>query len=142
LLNPAGIEQIKASRKARLDMTSGKLTKESVGNNGPDFSEVTYFLKADHKDDFFALIRGVDRYGIPSDSAERWIESISNRPEDKSDFALSAGKSTGLMVTYDLRYDRPDREHELQKERNKELWITTTSSLSRSGFCRAFPAFS
>ncbi|MFG1953197.1 hypothetical protein [Micromonospora sp. NPDC048830] len=30
-LDAAGIEQIKASRVARLDMTSGRLTKESVG---------------------------------------------------------------------------------------------------------------
>jgi hypothetical protein len=75
-------------------------------NNGPDFSEVTYFLAADNRDDFFALIRdGVDRYGIDEESAEGWIESISNRPEDKSDFALGAGTSTGLQLTYDLRYD-------------------------------------
>jgi hypothetical protein len=146
-LDSAGIEQIKASRKARLDMTSGQLTKESVGlengtsqapgvhiadgimelniegpkglihantdrlrlngmDNGPDFSEVTYFLRADNKDDFFAVIRdGVDRYGIDKESAEGWIESISDRPEDKSDFALGPGTSTGLDVTYDLRYD-------------------------------------
>jgi hypothetical protein len=30
-LDPAGIEQIKASKVARLNMTSGQLTKESVG---------------------------------------------------------------------------------------------------------------
>lgn len=32
-------------------------------------------------------------------------ESISDRPEDKSDFAIAAGTSTGLQVTYDRRYD-------------------------------------
>ena len=132
---------------ARLDMTSGQLTKESVGledgtshapdvkisdgtmsldiegpqgsisartdrlrlngmNKGADFNEVTYFLKANSLEDYIALIRdGVDRYGIPHDSAERWIESISRSPEDKGDFALGAGTSTGLHVTYDLRYD-------------------------------------
>jgi hypothetical protein len=146
-LDAAGIERIKASKAARLDMTSGQLTKESVGlpdgtsqapdikisdgvmklnidgptglvrattdrlrlngmNNGPNFSEVTYFLTVDNTDDFFALIRdGVDRYGIDNESAEGWIKSISSRPEDKSDFALGPGTSTGLDVTYDLRYD-------------------------------------
>jgi hypothetical protein len=48
---------------------------------------------------------GVDRYGIDKESAENWIESISSRPEVKSDFAISPGTSTGLKVTYDLRYD-------------------------------------
>ena len=146
-LDEAGIAQIKASKSARLDMTSGQLTKESVGlesgtsqapdvlmrdgmmeliiegptgtvrahtdrlrlngmNNGPDFSQVTYFLTAGSLEDFTALLRdGVDRYGIPGESAERWIESISSRPEDKGDFALEPGTSTGLDVIYDLRYD-------------------------------------
>ncbi|WP_253250336.1 hypothetical protein [Arthrobacter globiformis] len=146
-LDEAGIAQIKASKSARLDMTSGQLTKESVGlesgtsqapdvlvrdgmmeliiegptgtvrahtdrlrlngmNNGPDFSQVTYFLTARSLEDFTALLRdGVDRYGIPGESAERWIESISSRPEDKGDFALEPGTSTGLDVIYDLRYD-------------------------------------
>jgi hypothetical protein len=146
-LDEAGIAQIKASKSARLDMTSGQLTKESVGlengtsqapdvlmrdgvmelniegphgsisattdrlrlngmNTRSEFSEVTYFLTAESLEDFTALIRdGVDRYGIPSESAERWIKSMSSRPEDKSDFALGPGNSTGLDVTYDLRYD-------------------------------------
>lgn len=146
-LDAAGIAQIKASKAARLDMTSGQLTKESVGlqggtsqapdikisdgamelnidgprglvrattdrlrlngmDNGPDFSEVTYFLTANSLEDYTALIRdGVNRYGIDKESAEGWIESISNRPEDKSHFALGPGTSTGLDVTYDLRYD-------------------------------------
>lgn len=146
-LDEAGIAQIKASKSARLDMTSGQLSKESVGlangtsqapdvkindgtialdiegpqgsisastdrlrlngmSNGPDFREVTYFLTAGSLEDYTALIRdGVDRYGIPSDSAERWIDSISSRPGEKSDFALGPGTSTGLDVTYDLRYD-------------------------------------
>ena len=146
-LDKAGIAQIKASKSARLDMTSGQLTKESVGlengtsqapdvkindgtmildiegplgsinaktdrlrlngmNTRSEFSEVTYFLTAGSLEDYTALIRdGVDRYGIPSDSAEDWIESTSSQPEDKSDFALAPGTSTGLDVTYDLRYD-------------------------------------
>jgi hypothetical protein len=146
-LNPAGIQQIKASKMARFDMTLGKLTKESVGlkdgtsqapdvlisngvmeliieaptgliraktdrlrlngmNNRPDFREITFFLTAESLQDFTALIRdGVERYGIPSASAEDWIESMSSRPEDKSDFALAPGTSTGLQVQYDLRYD-------------------------------------
>ncbi|TQJ66565.1 hypothetical protein FBY31_0600 [Arthrobacter sp. SLBN-100] len=75
-------------------------------NTRSDFSEVTYFLTASSLGDFKDLIRdGVDRYGIPGESAEGWIESISSRPEEKSDFALQAGTSTGLRVTYDLRYD-------------------------------------
>ncbi len=146
-LDEAGIAQIKATKVARLDMTSGQLTKMSVGledgtsqapsvsiddgvmaleihgpsgtisaktdrlrlngmNTRSDFTEATYFLTAESLADYAALIRdGVDRYGIPSDSAERWIESISSRPEDKGDFALGPGTSTGLDVTYDLRYD-------------------------------------
>lgn len=146
-LDAAGIAGIKAFKVARLDMTSGKLTKSSVGlkdgtsqapdvkisdgtmtldiagpqgsisartdrlrlngmNKGPFFSEVTYFLTAHSLEDYTALIRdGVDRYGIPSDSAERWITSISSSPEDKSNFALVSGESTGLRITYDLRYD-------------------------------------
>jgi hypothetical protein len=146
-LDAAGIARIKASKVARLDMTSGKLTKSSVGledgtsqspdvkisdgtmtldiagpqgnisartdrlrlngmNKGPFFSEITYFLTAHSLEDYTALIRdGVDRYGIPSDSAERWIESTSGSPQDKSNFALVSGKSTGLRITYDLRYD-------------------------------------
>lgn len=145
-LDEAGILQIKASKTARLNMTSGRLTKDSVGlengtsqapdvkvdgmmaldvegpsgtisartdrlrlngmNNGADFSEVTYFLTADNKDDYFALIReGVDRYGVPSEPAEGWIEDISANPDQKSDFAIAPGTSTGVSVTYDLRYD-------------------------------------
>ncbi|WP_240987325.1 hypothetical protein [Arthrobacter sp. Soil736] len=130
-----------------MDMTSGWLTKRSVGledgtsqapsvsiddgvmeltieaptglvraktdrlrlngmNTRSDFTEVTYFLTAESLDDYTVLIRdGVDRYGINSESAEQWIEPTSNRPDDKSDFALAPGTSTGLQVTYDLRYD-------------------------------------
>ena len=146
-LDPAGIEQIKASKMACFDMASGRLTKKDVGledgtsqapdvlisdgvmeltieaptgliraktnrlrlngmNKGPDFREITFFLTAESLEDFTALIRdGVDRYGIPSESAEDWIESKSSQPEDKSDFALAPGTSTGLQVQYDLRYD-------------------------------------
>lgn len=146
-LDRAGIAQIQASKSARLDMTSGQLTKESVGlgngtsqapeveikngvmtlsiegptgtvrastdrlrlngmNNGAGFSEITYFLTASSLDDYSALVRdGVDRYGLPHESAERWIESASSQPRGKSDFALGPGTSTGLNVTYDLRYD-------------------------------------
>ena len=146
-LDSAGIEQIKKSRMAIFDMTSGVLTKESVGlengtsqapdvlisdglmdlnieaptglisaktdrlrlngmNNRSDFREITYFLKAESFEDFTVLIRdGVDRYGIPSESAEGWIESMSSRPEDEGDFSLASGTSTGLRVSYDLRYD-------------------------------------
>ncbi|RAM36118.1 hypothetical protein [Arthrobacter globiformis] len=146
-LDAPGIEQIKASKIARLDMRAGRLTKGGVGledgisqapevhipdglmdvliesphgvltartdrlrlngmNNRSDFSEVTYFLTADSLDEYVALIRdAVERYGVPADSAERWIESTSRRPEEKSDFALQPGTSTGLEVTYDLRYD-------------------------------------
>ncbi|WP_254865512.1 hypothetical protein [Arthrobacter sp. P2b] len=75
-------------------------------NSGPDFREVTFFLTAESLPDFTALIRdGVDRYGIPSESAEDWIESTSRHPDDRSDFALAPGTSTGLQVQYDLRYD-------------------------------------
>jgi hypothetical protein len=146
-LDAAGIEQIKASKVARLDMSSGQLTKASVGlpdgsseapdvlmrdgvmaleiqgpagtvtaqtdrlrlngmNTRSEFTEVTYFLTAPSLDEYTGLIRdGVNLYGIDGDSAERWIESISDRPEDKGDFALPPGTSTGLEVTYDLRYD-------------------------------------
>lgn len=145
-LDEAGILQIKASKTARLNMASGRLTKDSVGlqkgtnqapdvkvdgvmaldieapsgtisaktdrlrlngmNSGRDFSQVTYFLTADNRDDYFDLIReGVDRYGVDKESAERWIDGISDQPDAKSGFAITPGTSTGLEVTYDLRYD-------------------------------------
>ena len=72
----------------------------------PDFSELTYFLTADSPDEYFELIRdGVERYGIDSDSAERWIAGAQRDPERKSDFSITSGTSTGLDVNYDLRYD-------------------------------------
>lgn len=75
-------------------------------NSGPDFSEVTYFLTAKSLDELSTLIReGVGRYGIPSDTAEGWIRDVSAKPDQKSDFAITPGTSTGVQVTYDLRYD-------------------------------------
>lgn len=72
----------------------------------PDFSQVTYFLSASSRDEYFSLIRdGVERYGIDSRAAEGWITSISGQPEDASSFALGPGTATGLNVSYDLRYD-------------------------------------
>lgn len=47
----------------------------------------------------------MDRYGIDSESAEQWIDSTTSQPEDNSDFARGPGTSTGLGITYDLRYD-------------------------------------
>ncbi|CAN7577691.1 hypothetical protein LJR014_004181 [Arthrobacter sp. LjRoot14] len=146
-LDAAGVEQIRATKTARLDMSSGSLKKadvrvseESYGpeintrdsgkialtiaapsgeitgetdrirfnttNKRPDFSEVTYFLTADSADQYFSLIRdGVQRYGIDSASAERWIASAEADPAKKSDFSITPGSSTGLEVNYDLRYD-------------------------------------
>ena len=62
----------------------------------PDFSEVTYFLTAGSADEYFTLIRdGVQRYGISSDSAERWISSTEKNPAKKSDFSITSGTSVG-----------------------------------------------
>ncbi|MDR6987560.1 hypothetical protein J2Y66_002042 [Paenarthrobacter nitroguajacolicus] len=127
-----------------MDMTPGKLSKESVGleegtsqapdvlikegimeliieaptgvisaktdrlrlngmNEGPDYGEVTFFLRAESFEDFAALIRdGVDRYGIPSESAERWIESMSSRPEDEGIFLWRRVRqqASGFLMTY------------------------------------------
>lgn len=75
-------------------------------NNRADFSEVTYFLTAKSLNALSALVRdGVGRYGIDSASAEGWIESISSRPQEESNFALGPGTALGVGVTYDLRYD-------------------------------------
>ena len=146
-LDAAGVDQIRATKTARLDMSSGSLKKAAVrvtedsygpeintrdsgkitltiaAPNGeitgetdrirfkttdkrPDFSEVTYFLTADSADEYFGLIRdGVQRYGINSDSAERWISSTEADPAKKSDFSITSGTDTGLEVNYDLRYD-------------------------------------
>jgi hypothetical protein len=146
-LDASGVAEIRNSKSARLDMTSGRLEKETVrvtqDSYGPeintrdsgkisltiagpsgdvtgetdrirfntttkrqDFSEVTYFLTTGSPDEFFDLIRdGVERYGIDSDSAERWISSRKANPEGKSDYSLAPGTSTGLAVSYDLRYD-------------------------------------
>jgi hypothetical protein len=67
---------------------------------------VTYFLTADSPNAYFSLIRdGVERYGIDSASAERWISSAEADPTSKSDFSVTSGTDTGLEVNYDLRYD-------------------------------------
>ncbi|WJH26073.1 hypothetical protein [Pseudarthrobacter defluvii] len=146
-LDKAGIEKIKASKSASFDMTTGWLSKDSVGledgssqapdvsikdgtmsviiegptgvvtaqtdrlrmngmNTGSNFSEVTYFLTAQSLNEYTTIIRdGVDRYGINNEAAEDWIQSISAKPDQKSEFAIGTGTSTGLQVTYDLRYD-------------------------------------
>jgi hypothetical protein len=146
-LDTAGVDQIRTTKTARLDMRSGSLKKAGVrvpeASYGPeintrgsgkialtiaapngeitgetdrirfnttgkrsDFSEVTYFLTADSPDAYFSLIRdGVQRYGISSDSAERWISSTEKNPAKTSDFSITSGTDTGLEVNYDLRYD-------------------------------------
>jgi hypothetical protein len=146
-LDAAGVAAIRDSKTARLDMTSGRLSKDDVrvtqDSYGPeintkdsgkisltiaapsgeisgetdrirfnttdqrsDFSEVTYFLTANTPEEYFQLIReGVDRYGISADSAEEWISSTQADPGSKSDFSITSGRSTGLDVNYDLRYD-------------------------------------
>ncbi|MDQ0693503.1 hypothetical protein QF047_004463 [Arthrobacter sp. W4I7] len=146
-LDAAGVAAIRDSKTARLDMTSGRLSKDGVrvtqDSYGPeintkdsgkisltiagpsgeisgetdrirfnttdqrsDFSEVTYFLTANTPEEYFQLIReGVDRYGISADSAEEWISSTQADPGSKSDFSITSGRSTGLDVNYDLRYD-------------------------------------
>lgn len=146
-LDAAGVDRIRTTRTARLDMSSGSLTKSAVrvtvdsfgpeintrdsgkialtivaptgeitGDTDrirfkttasrPDFSEVTYFLTAGSADEYVSLIRdGVQRYGIDSASAERWISSMEADPARKSDFSITSGTATGLEVNYDLRYD-------------------------------------
>lgn len=102
---------------------SGKINLTIVGPNGeinaqtdrirfkttdsrPDFTEVTYFLSTDSAEEFTSLIRdGVEKYGIDSDDAERWIQSTTKDPDSKSDYSLTSGTSTGLEVNYDLRFD-------------------------------------
>jgi len=74
----------------------------------PDFSEATYFLRAGSWDELVKFIHdGVARYGIDADAAGRWIESIGGKDTETSNYALGPGTSTGLAVTYDLRYDGP-----------------------------------
>src|SRR4029453_15862559 len=74
----------------------------------PDFSEVTYFLRAGSWEELVKFIHdGVARYGIDSGTAARWIESIGGKETETSSYALGPGTSTGLAVTYDLRYDGP-----------------------------------
>jgi hypothetical protein len=146
-LDAAGVDTIRDTRSARLDMRSGTLQKKSVGltedsygpeintrdagkialtiagpsaeihaetdrirfsttDKSPDFREVTYFLTANSLEEFTGLIRdGVEKYGVDSVSAERWISSIALNPKQESDFSLTSGTSTGLEVNYDLRYD-------------------------------------
>lgn len=146
-LDAAGVESIRNSRTARLDMSSGRLEKDAVrvtkDSYGPeintrdlgkislsilapsgeitaetdrirfnttesrtDFSEVTYFLTAGSPEEYFELIRdGVQRYGIAADAAEEWISSTQTDPGSKSDFSITPGTGTGLVVNYDLRYD-------------------------------------
>jgi hypothetical protein len=146
-LDASGVDAIRETRTARLDMRSGTLQKTSVrltddsygpeintrdigkisltiaGPSGivqaetdrirfntteqePDFREVTYFLTAGSLEEYIGLIRnGVEKYGVDSASAERWISSTESNPGTKSDFSITSGTSTGLEVNYDLRYD-------------------------------------
>lgn len=146
-LDAAGVENIRKSKTARLDMSSGRLEKSAVrvtaDSYGPeintrdsgkislsilapngeitaetdrirfnttdtrtDFSQVTYFLTASSQEEYFELIRdGVERYGISGESAEEWISGREADPASKSDFSITPGTDTGLMVNYDLRYD-------------------------------------
>lgn len=146
-LDAAGVDSIRASGAAKLDMSSGRLEKSAVqvtpDSFGPeintrdagkitltivapdgeitaqtdrirfnttasrsDFSEVTFFLTAASDEEYFGLIRdAVTRYGIDAGSAERWISGTEADPSGKSDFAITAGTSTGLEVTYDLRFN-------------------------------------
>ena len=146
-LDAAGVDAIRETRTARLDMRSGRLQKASVrltddsfgpeintrdlgkisltiaGPTGdvqaetdrirfsttekePDFREVTYFLTAGSLEEYTGLIRdGVEKYGVDSAAAERWISSMESNPGTKSNFSITSGTSTGLEVNYDLRYD-------------------------------------
>lgn len=146
-LDASGVDAIRETRTARLDMRSGTLQKASVrltddsfgpeintrdtgkisltiaGPSGnvqaetdrirfntteqePDFREVTYFLTAGSLEEYIGLIRdGVEKYGVDSASAERWISSTESNAGTKSDFSITSGTSTGLEVNYDLRYD-------------------------------------
>ncbi|WP_285246380.1 hypothetical protein [Pseudarthrobacter sp. efr-133-R2A-89] len=146
-LDAAGVDTIRETKTARLDMRSGRLQKASVrltddsfgpeintrdlgkisltiaGPTGdvqaetdrirfsttdqePDFREVTYFLTAGSLEEYTGLIRdGVEKYGVDSAAAERWISSTERNPGTKSDFSITSGTSTGLEVNYDLRYD-------------------------------------
>lgn len=107
VLVPDGLMELKIEAPRGLISAKTDRLRLNGMNSGPDFREITYFLKAESLEEFTALIRdGVDRYGIPAESAEGWIESMSTRPEDKHDFALVPGTATGLQVQYDLRYDR------------------------------------
>lgn len=71
-----------------------------------DFREVTYFLTASSLNEISSLIReGVRRYGIDGESAERWISSTEANPRTRSSFSIAPGRSTGLTVDYDVRYN-------------------------------------
>ncbi|WP_240341943.1 hypothetical protein [Arthrobacter sp. Alg241-R88] len=106
VLVPDGVMELTIEAPTGLIRAKTNRLRLNGMNKGPDFREITFFLTAESLEDFTALIRdGVDRYGIPGESAEDWIESKSSHPEDKSDFALAPGTSTGLQVQYDLRYD-------------------------------------
>jgi len=107
-INTRDSGKIKLTIVAPSGEISGETDRIRFNTTGkrPDFSELTYFLTADSPDEYFELIRdGVRRYGIDADSAERWIAGAQREPERKSDFSITSGRSTGLDVNYDLRYD-------------------------------------
>ncbi|MDJ0321077.1 hypothetical protein [Pseudarthrobacter sp. PS3-L1] len=108
--------EINARNAGKIDLTIKGPDGVITGDTGrirfnttdarPDFSEVTYFLTATSPEEYFALIRdGVNRYGIDSDSAERWITATEADLTSKDEFAITPGTATGLEVSYDLRYD-------------------------------------
>ncbi|MFC7847051.1 hypothetical protein ACFUTU_01095 [Arthrobacter sp. NPDC057388] len=108
--------EINTIGEGKIDLTiegpSGEITAKTdrirflAAETRTDFSQVTYFLTAESREEFYGLIRdGVQRYGIDSESAERWISSTETDPSGKSGFSLTSGHAPGVEVNYDLRYD-------------------------------------
>lgn len=71
----------------------------------PNVDVLTYFLTADNKDDFVALVRTGVAYGIDSKRVEQWVKSLEDYPQGRHYYALPPGYKTGLEVIYDLRFD-------------------------------------
>jgi hypothetical protein len=102
-LDAAGVAAIRNSKPARLDMTSGRVSKEAVrvtqDSYGPEINtrgsgKISLTIAAPAGD-----------ISISADSAENWISSTQADPGSRSDFSITSGRSTGLDVNYDLRYD-------------------------------------
>lgn len=147
-LNDTGVEKIKTTKSALLDMSSGKLTRAAAGVDsdatgtvidvpegldlkivgpkgsveakttllefsaqagGTDISRISYRLKADSDEAYFAMLNdGIKKYAIPGYATSRFIEAISEHPDFSGTNDLGTGRAAGVEVEYEAVYNASD----------------------------------